>query len=171
MSFIEVSAWISWRSRFEQTGARKAATVLQQSYVCLVAGHVTSILVQACIYTVYANTCFKNVPHFVMLLRNVLVPLGLGQIEKPLAGGVRSDSLWQRSFSFCTHLYLPNFPKFVFNWDFLFYNRLWCGLIWRLNWKYAFITLGSCADILMLKDEIDGTCHVCGLGEKLHTKF
>jgi len=59
-------------------------------YVCLVAGQVTSIVLQACIYTVYANTCLKNVPHFVMLLRNVLVPLGLGQIEKPLAGGVCS---------------------------------------------------------------------------------
>jgi len=23
----------------------------------------------------------------------------------------------------------------------------------------------------MVKDEIDGTCHICGLGEKLHTKF
>jgi hypothetical protein len=32
------------------------------------------------------------VPHFVMLLRNVLVQLGLEQIEKPLTGGVNSDS-------------------------------------------------------------------------------
>jgi hypothetical protein len=56
------------------------------------AGQVTSIVLQACIYTVYVNTCLKNVPHFVMLLRNVLVKLGLEQIEKPLAGGVNSDS-------------------------------------------------------------------------------
>jgi hypothetical protein len=29
-----------------------------------------------------------------MLLRNVLLPLGIGQIENPLAGGVGFDSLY-----------------------------------------------------------------------------